>query len=137
MVLVCEHGICTGNHGMVFQLIGCCFRLVRLLGLDTPRRSQSDASSEDRIQAEVERRLVWSCYILDNLVGSGVDGNLSWPTCPRIPLPVGEHEFVSGSIPEQSQLATPLAFGDQLARTKLNLRSNIIYLLSLRTQVLR
>lgn len=138
MVLVCQYGVRTEDLGMVFQLIGCCYRLVRLLGLGEERLNLPTTSPDDNTRIESERRLIWSCYILDNLIGAGVKDNHCWMACPSIPLPVSETDFVSRMLPSHNELPTIKAFSDDDTITqRLNLRSHIIHLVSLRTQVLR
>ncbi|KAF5005041.1 hypothetical protein FDECE_8457 [Fusarium decemcellulare] len=136
MVLVCEYGIGTEDHGMVFQLMGCCHRLVRLLGIDEQKTSSFGSSAQAQTRIESERRLAWSCYILDNVVGAGVDANMAWPRCPAMPLPIADHEFASQVVPTGEELQTIESF-DTAPPRKHNLRSHIIFLVSLRTQVLR
>ncbi|KAJ3526710.1 hypothetical protein NM208_g11057 [Fusarium decemcellulare] len=137
MVLVCEYGIGTEDHGMVFQLMGCCHRLVRLLGIDEQKTSSFGCSAQAQTRIESERRLAWSCYILDNVVGAGVDANMAWPRCPAMPLPIADHEFTSQVVPTGEELPTVHSFDSAALPRKHNLRSHIIFLVSLRTQVLR
>ncbi|KAF4463190.1 hypothetical protein FALBO_9980 [Fusarium albosuccineum] len=137
MVLVCEYGVGTEDHGMVFQLMGCCHRLVRLLGIDEQKTSSFGCSAQAQTRIESERRLAWSCYILDNVVGAGVDANMARPRCPAMPLPIADHEFTSQVVSTGEELQTIESFDGLAPPRKHNLRSHIIFLVSLRTQVLR
>lgn len=137
MHLVCEYGIGTDDHGMVFQVIGCCYRLIRLLGLCENTHDISQCSAEDKVRIECERRLVWSNYILDNSVAAGVSANISWTSYPAIPLPISDETFLARIFPPQAPLMADEAFANITNTRTLNLRSNTIHLVNLRFKVLR
>ena len=135
LTLICEYGAGTGDNATTFTLLGCCYRLIRLLGLDNIRIPEETA--DDPTAEEACRRLVWSCFILDSMAGSGVDANLSWRDGPpAIPLPDSDRTFVSRSRPERNRFGLE-AFQNPTLMESLDLKSQIIYLVLLRTKVLR
>ncbi|UKZ48354.1 hypothetical protein TrVGV298_002577 [Trichoderma virens] len=112
MVLICEHSISMDQHALAFVVFGCCVRIMRLLSLDSPKK--------------------------DSFLGGGVDGNLYWKDdFPCVPLPCSDANFVAqeqyGDF-NAPKLSTFELFPD---RSYLNLRSHTIYLVQLRTRVLR
>ena len=138
MVLVCEYAMRTGQHALAFMLTASCYRMVRLLGLDSEARYRSRETPKGLAEEESERRLLWSCYTLDSFIGSGVDGNLHWKDeAPHVPLPCSESDFVSQTRP----LVPNLYMTDIVLDTNYpglsELRSNVVVLARFRTQVLR
>ncbi|KAL6690929.1 hypothetical protein J3F84DRAFT_397951 [Trichoderma pleuroticola] len=138
MVLICEHSISMDQHALAFVVFGCCVRIMRLLSLDSPKKVPAAPGLAQMTQLETERRLLWSCYILDSFLGGGVDGNLYWKDdFPCVPLPCSDANFVA----QEQYLdfnAPKLSTFELLAdRSFLNLRSHTIYLVQLRTRVLR
>ncbi|KAI0145755.1 hypothetical protein F4776DRAFT_373660 [Hypoxylon sp. NC0597] len=138
MVLYSEYGLRIGDHSFVFMLSGCCYRMSRLLRLDIePHRTYPMTSPTDITIQESQRRLLWSCYLLDSFIGSGVDSNLCWVDhAPSIRLPCKGPDFTN-------QLWTTPAYleidkGRQLITdTEFDLRGQIIRVAYLRTQILR
>ncbi|EGU86910.1 hypothetical protein FOXB_02575 [Fusarium oxysporum f. sp. conglutinans Fo5176] len=142
LVLLCEFALHTGQDALAFMLCGCCHSAARLLALDRPTPpSNSGEVSEDNILIEARRRVLWSCFILDSIVGSGVNENLRWRDgAPQIPLPSSDQSFLSQASNTEAPLFLPrnsdsFPSGEELQRY--NLRSNLIYLMSMRTRVLR
>ncbi|RKK11786.1 hypothetical protein BFJ66_g10462 [Fusarium oxysporum f. sp. cepae] len=142
LVLLCEFALHTGQDALAFMLCGCCHSAARLLALDRPTPpSNSGEVSEDNILIEARRRVLWSCFILDSIVGSGVNENLRWRDgAPQIPLPSSDQSFLSQASDTEARLFLPrnsdsFPSGEELQRY--NLRSNLIYLMSMRTRVLR
>lgn len=142
LVLLCEFALHTGQDALAFMLCGCCHSAARLLALDRPTPlSNSGEVSEDNILTEARRRVLWSCFILDSIVGSGVNENLRWRDgAPQIPLPSSDQSFLSQASDTEAPLFLPrnsdsFPSGEELQRY--NLRSNLIYLMSMRTRVLR
>ncbi|KAJ0142973.1 Methyltransferase psoC [Fusarium oxysporum f. sp. albedinis] len=142
LVLLCELALHTGQDALAFMLCGCCHSAARLLALDRPTPpSNSGEVSEDNILIEARRRVLWSCFILDSIVGSGVNENLRWRDgAPQIPLPSSDQSFLSQAWDTEAPLFLPrnsdsFPSGEELQRY--NLRSNLIYLMSMRTRVLR
>lgn len=126
------------QHALAFVVFGCCVRIMRLLSLDSPKKVPASPGLSQMTQLETERRLLWSCYILDSFLGGGVDGNLYWKDdFPCVPLPCSDANFVAQEqYPDFNapKLSTFELFPD---RSYLNLRSHTIYLVQLRTRVLR
>lgn len=93
MILLCEYGLRTEQHSLVFILSGCIFRTIRLLGLDIPPRESEEQPTS--LEKEINNRLVWSCYTLDVLLASGVDKNSSWRNdVPSVALPSSDKDFL-------------------------------------------
>lgn len=136
MVLVCEFGMMSGDHTLAFQLLGCIHRLVKLMGLEDIDIESSD-KPKDITWRECTRRLVWSSFLLDTMVASGIEDLESWRACPQIPLPVPEHDFVAQTTSASTQLPTVDAFLDDNESRLLPMRSHIIHLIRLRRSVLR
>lgn len=98
-VLLHDHEIRIGNYAGAFVLTGTITRMAQALQLnleystdifhDEPNNGPTVCSKEAR------RRLMWSCYILDTLIGSGVD-QLTLFNEPdiKIQLPCNERNFV-------------------------------------------
>ncbi|OTA81399.1 hypothetical protein M434DRAFT_211175 [Hypoxylon sp. CO27-5] len=138
MVLYSEYGLRVGDHSFVFMLSGCCYRMSRLLRLDIePHRTYPTTSPTDITIQESQRRLLWSCYLLDSFIGSGVDSNLCWVDhAPAIPLPCKDSDFTNQlwitptylEIDRRHQLRTD---------TEVDLRGQIIRITYIRTQILR
>ncbi|KAL7933105.1 hypothetical protein V8C35DRAFT_304933 [Trichoderma chlorosporum] len=139
MILICEHSISMDQHALAFVVFGCCVRIMRLLSLDSPKKVSASPGLAQMTQLETERRLLWSCYLLDSFLGGGVDGNLYWKDdFPCVPLPCSDANFIAqeqqyGDL-NAPKLSTFEIFPD---RSYLNLRSHTIYLVQLRTRVLR
>lgn len=119
------------------MLAGCCHRLARLLGLDDkyePNRSSGSQAGEQ----EIRRRLLWSCFVLDSIVGSGVDAhNISKYSLPEIPLPAPDSDFLA-QFPDQGKERLRLGDMEKAENIKrASYRGQIIYLVLLRTRVLR
>ncbi|KAL6886829.1 hypothetical protein GGI43DRAFT_388582 [Trichoderma evansii] len=138
MVLICEHSISMDQHALAFVIFGCCVRIMRLLGLDSLKKATVPSGLAHTTQLEIERRLLWSCYLMDSFLGGGVDGNLYWKDdFPSVPLPCSDASFIAQEqYPdfEPPKLSTFELYPD---RSYLNLRSHTIYLVQLRTRVLR
>lgn len=111
---------------------------MRLFGLDSPKTPGQRFSPSEWIRIESERRVLWSCFILDSMVGSGVDANLHWKQdFPRIPLPCTEPLYITQVPPRPDEVFTMDAFQVAESIRQMNLRSHMIYLAHLRTQALR
>nr|RBQ96366.1 hypothetical protein FVER53263_20067 [Fusarium verticillioides] len=142
LVLLCDFALQTGQDALAFMLCGCCHSAARLLALDRPLLpSNTGESSKDSILAESQRRVLWSCFILDSIVGSGVNENLRWRDgSPQIPLPSSDQTFLSQISSAEAPLFLPRrsdVFPSSEDLQKYNIRSNLVYLMSIRTRVLR
>ena len=127
------------QHALAFVVFGCCLRIMRLLSLDSAKKVSDAPGLSQMTQLETERRLLWSCYLLDSFLGGGVDMNLHWKHgFPCVPLPCSDANFIAQeqyiSDLNAPRLSTFEIFPD---RSYLNLRSHTIYLVQLRTRVLR
>lgn len=94
-------------------------------------------SPKELTDLESQRRLTWSCYILDSFVGSGVTGNLYWVhEAPHIPLPCGETEFLH----QRASAAIAFELDNDPSgpvTSEADIRGQAVRLMFLRTQVLR
>ncbi|KAF5970679.1 regulator of drug sensitivity 1 [Fusarium bulbicola] len=135
LVLLCDFALQTGQDALAFMLCGCCHSAARLLALDRPVPSSNNGESPpDNILTESRRRVLWSCFILDSIVGSGVDENLRWRDgAPQIPLPRSDQSFLSQVSNDETPLFLPRgseAFPSSEDLQRYNLRSNLIYLMN-------
>ncbi|KAF4441418.1 Regulator of drug sensitivity 1 [Fusarium acutatum] len=142
IVLLCDFALQTGQDALAFMLCGCCHSAARLLALDRSVPSSNNGeSTPDGILTESRRRVLWSCFILDSIVGSGVNENLRWRDgAPQIPLPSSDQTFLSQISSAEVSLFLPRRSDDFPSSEdlqKYNLRSNLIYLMSMRTRVLK
>lgn len=138
MVLICEYSIFMDQHALAFVIFGCCVRIMRLLGLDSPKKTAVQSGLAHMTQLETERRLLWSCYLMDSFLGGGVDGNLYWKDdFPGVPLPCSDASFIAQEQYADFEAPKLSAFELYPDRSYLNLRSHTIYLVQLRTRVLR
>ncbi|KAM0454348.1 hypothetical protein ACHAPV_008427 [Trichoderma viride] len=138
MVLICEYSIFMDQHALAFVIFGCCVRIMRLLGLDSPKKAAVPSGLAHMTRLETERRLLWSCYLMDSFLGGGVDGNLIWKDdFPCVPLPCSDASFVAQEQYADFEAPKLSAFELYPDRSYLNLRSHTIYLVQLRTRVLR
>ncbi len=138
MALVAEHAAMTGQNAWAFLLVGSASRVIRLLALDRVKESNTPPNAMAVIELESSRRLVWSCFLLDTQIGSGVDDNLNWRAdAPQIALPCSEDAFTYGISPPGTELADLTLFPNLPEHYRTGLRSNIIYVMWLRSQSLR
>ena len=118
------------------MLSGCCHSVARLLALD-----RNSETTQDSIMVESRRRVLWSCFILDSIVGGGVNENLRWrDKGPRVPLPSPDQSFLSQSTTQETSFLLPTHFNDNASAedlSKYNLRSNLVYLMAIRNRVLQ
>jgi len=133
MILICEYCLRTGDNALAFVIWGICYQILRLLGLDSPSRTTPDLT-----QKEAERRALWSCFILDSVIGSGVDENLHWhDEVPRVPLPCPDHMFVSQIAFTGQEVPAFDLFISPTGLRQLDIRAQVVYLAFVRTKVLR
>ncbi|KAF8847239.1 hypothetical protein BDZ45DRAFT_607734 [Acephala macrosclerotiorum] len=98
-VLLHDHELRMGNYANAFMLSGLTARMAQALQINLEystdvlcRDTRVAPSPGDR---ESRRRLAWSCYILDTLVGSGVDQlTLFDERDIKIQLPCDERSFL-------------------------------------------
>lgn len=131
---MCEYASRTNRHAIAFVLVGCLFRQVRLLALDTPDNGTESAPVSPK--HEIENRIVWACYTLDVLLASGVDKNSSWrDDRPTIALPFADADFLSQTTARPPSLMYVL--DNPRAVRELDLPALNVILIHLRSQVLR
>ncbi|KAM5375791.1 hypothetical protein ACJZ2D_005847 [Fusarium nematophilum] len=99
LTLLTEYCLQTGKFADAFQLLGNCYRSIRLLSLDSPAQYEPSQVQGDRTQKESQVRIVWACYTMDLVLCAGVQENSSWWRPPRIPLPVSDSDFLSQMPP--------------------------------------
>ncbi|VUC26095.1 unnamed protein product [Clonostachys rosea] len=136
MILLCEYGLRTDQHSLVFMLCGCVFRAVRLLGLDNPsEQNQATGQLSGDLEQEISHRIVWASYTLDLLLSSGVDKNSSWrEDIPQVPLPCADKDFLL-QTPSPKRFLSKVE-NDHLIK-ELDLLALVTILVRLRGKVLR
>jgi hypothetical protein len=138
MILISEYATRFDQHALAFITWGCSYQIMRLLGFDSPERSARPVSPTDIRRNETKRRLLWSCFILDSYIGSGIDANLRWKEeVPAVFLPSSDHSFLEQDLLDAPTLATVELFNSPDSLKQMNLRSQVTYLFHVRTQVLR
>lgn len=148
-VLLHDHELRVGNYASAFMLTGTITRMAQALQLnlefstdlfhDEPNNGPTVCSKEAR------RRLMWSCYISDTLIGSGVDQlTLFQESDLKIQLPCNERNFVL-QVPCVTEMLTagqflPFVPAEQIpprAIDNIGIVALYIRLITLRKQVLR
>ena len=121
------------------MLTSSCWRMSRLLRLDEDTvENGTGQSPTESMSQEARTRLLWSCYILDAFVGSGVVQNLCWAqSAPKAPLPCAEDEFLHQASSTVSAYMDAGEVPGDISGTSYSVRAHICRLLRLRTQVLR
>jgi hypothetical protein len=138
MILVSEYAARCDEHALAFITWGCAYQIMRLLGLDSSERIPKSGSPSDFTRKETERRLLWSCFIMDSFIGSGIDANLRWKEdVPNVLLPASDACFLEQIRFHLSDLATVEFFNSPTSFKKMNIHSQVIHLAYLRTQFLR
>ncbi|KAI0132181.1 hypothetical protein BJ170DRAFT_234301 [Xylariales sp. AK1849] len=147
VVLVHEHDLRIGDYASAFMLTGLGVRMAQALQINL-EKSPNILSSDGQLHwssREARRRLMWSIYIMDAWVGSGVDElTLVRDQDMKIQLPCNERNFML-QIPclvETLQTGEYLPFVSLEDRAKgptdtLDLQAQFIRLLCLRRKVLR
>lgn len=90
-------------------------------------------------ERESRRRLMWSCYILDVLVGSGVESlMMSSKALPNVKVPCNNDAYL---LQKESSTGYLLPDGillvDSVPAESLGLEAYFVYVISLREQILR
>lgn len=148
VVLLHEHELRVGNRANAFMLTGLGVRMAQALRINIESPSDVSGAGPQNPSAttkEAKRRLMWSIYIMDSWVGSGVDElTLINEADVRIQLPCSDQSFESqqSCIVEALQPGTYLPFisaEDRLQGSvqELDLQGHFIRLVSLRRKVLR
>lgn len=130
-----------GSHSAIFMLVGQCCRLAQLLRLDhEPVKETMSAlpGAQQITEAESRRRLMWSCFSLDVIIGSGVEALLLGSKyLPNIQLPRQAADF-------DRQIDSPTAVLDpkellslQTITFTMGIEACFVQVMWLRSQVLR
>lgn len=123
---------------MVFVVISFLYRVVRLLGLDSPDPLENPTDYTAIMQRDTENRLAWACYFIDLFMATGVDKNVCWNgAVPSIPLPSVQQPFMSQTSVRQYNLAEVENSGIVPAIMDLDLSSLSILIIRLRMTGLR
>ncbi|KAJ5937308.1 hypothetical protein N7454_004963, partial [Penicillium verhagenii] len=98
-VLLHDHAVRMGNFANAFMLSGLITRMTQALQINleynTDVLCQNTEVGPSVTARECRRRLMWSCYIMDALVGSGVDQlTLVDEKDMKIQLPCNERNFI-------------------------------------------
>ncbi|KAJ5974699.1 hypothetical protein N7481_011909 [Penicillium waksmanii] len=98
-VLLHDYDIRMGNFSNAFMLSGLITRMTQALQINleynTDLLCHNNDSGLTATEKESRRRLMWSCYVMDSLVGSGVDQlTLVDEKDMKIQLPCNERNFV-------------------------------------------
>jgi hypothetical protein len=140
-VLLHEHELRIGNYASAFMLTGLAVRLAHChqLSMEASLRVfSSEKAPPPPTILESRRRLMWSIYVMDAWVGSGVDElTLIQEKNLRLQLPGNESNFVL-EIPnpqEHSPVVLGMNFGNSI--TQLDLGAQFVRLISIRKKVLR
>lgn len=94
-----DHAVRMGNFANAFMLSGLITRMTQALQINleynTDVLCQNVEVGPSVTARESRRRLMWSCYIMDALVGSGVDQlTLVDEKDMKIQLPCNERNFI-------------------------------------------
>lgn len=148
IVLLHEHELRVGNYTNAFVLTGLGVRMAQALSLNVESPFEnitSNSGTKFITTGESKRRLMWSIYIMDSWVGSGVDElTLLEEADIHIQLPCNDKSFNAQQprIVEALQPGTYSSFvgfgeGSRELMEPLDLRGEFIRLVSLRRRVLR
>ncbi|RMJ17614.1 hypothetical protein BHE90_011146 [Fusarium euwallaceae] len=137
LTLLTEYCLQIGQFADAFQLLGNCYRSIRLLSLDSPAQYLPTQVRGDMTQKESQVRIVWACYTMDHVLSAGVPQNSSWSRPPPIPLPVPDSDFLSQMSPSTPAPLDLDAFAATSGVGCTSPRAHYIYLSSLRTKALR
>ncbi|KAJ5683574.1 hypothetical protein N7462_006739 [Penicillium macrosclerotiorum] len=110
-VLLHDYAVRMGNFSNAFMLSGLIARMTQALQINleynTDLLCQNGDSSPSVTERESRRRLMWSCYVMDALVGSGVDQlTLVHESDLKIQLPCNERNFTQ-QIPCFTETLSP------------------------------
>ena len=98
-ILLYDHDLRIGCYASAFMLSGMTARMSQALQLNLENSADllSIEAGPCSIRNEARRRLMWSCYLLDSWVGSGVNQlTLLEDRDLRIQLPCHSHNFSLG-----------------------------------------
>lgn len=97
-ILLYDHELRVGNYGSVFMLSGTAIRMSQALQINLEYSTDilcTEQSNMSCCARESRRRLMWSCYVMDSWVGSGVDQLTLIDDCDiKVQLPCHERNFL-------------------------------------------
>lgn len=148
-VLLQDYAIRMADWGTAFMLSGLIARMTQALQINLEHSTdvlcQDPSLRPDACTKESRRRLMWSCYIADSLIGSGVDQlTLIREEDMKIQLPCSERNFLhqTSCITELLHSNTTLPFvpSRQLSSgpgDNLGIRAHYLRHISIRRRVLK
>ncbi|KAJ5988597.1 hypothetical protein N7481_003807, partial [Penicillium waksmanii] len=98
-ILLYDHDLRIGSYASAFMLSGMTARMSQALQLSLESSADVLCSKSDSspVVNEARRRLMWSCYVMDSWVGSGVNQlTLLEDRDVKIQLPCHSHNFILG-----------------------------------------
>ncbi|KAJ5815698.1 hypothetical protein N7474_007475 [Penicillium riverlandense] len=100
-ILLYDHDLRIGSYASAFMLSGITSRMSQALQLNLEHSADvlclKAESSSSAVVNETRRRLMWSCYVMDSWVGSGVNQlTLLEDRDLKIQLPCDGHNFSLG-----------------------------------------
>ncbi|KAJ5770523.1 uncharacterized protein N7511_002574 [Penicillium nucicola] len=100
-ILLYDHDLRIGSYASAFMLSGMTARMSQALQLNLESSSDilcNESDSSCAVTNESKRRLMWSCYVMDSWVGSGVNQlTLLEDKDLKIQLPCHSHNFSLGT----------------------------------------
>ncbi|OQD90498.1 hypothetical protein PENANT_c001G02457 [Penicillium antarcticum] len=100
-ILLYDHDLRIGSYASAFMLSGVTARMSQALQLNLESSSDilcNEPDSSCPVTNESKRRLMWSCYVMDSWVGSGVNQlTLLEDKDLKIQLPCHSHNFSLGT----------------------------------------
>ncbi|KAJ5609294.1 hypothetical protein N7528_009861 [Penicillium herquei] len=146
-ILLYEHDLRIGSYASAFMLSSMTARMSQALQLNLENSADVLCTKPEAspINTETRRRLMWSCYLLDSWVGSGVNQlTLLEDRDLKIQLPCHSHNFSLGisCITETMDHGKALSFipNDQVPpepSQNMGIEAYFIRLVSIRKKVLR
>lgn len=146
-ILLYDHDLRIGSYASAFMLSGITARMSQALQLSLENSPDILCTKPESsaINTETRRRLMWSCYLLDSWVGSGVNQlTLLEDRDLKIQLPCHSHNFSLGipCITETLDYGKTLSFlsSDQIPSEpsqSMGIEAYFIRLVSIRKKVLR
>ncbi|KAI0152689.1 hypothetical protein GGR57DRAFT_168446 [Xylariaceae sp. FL1272] len=138
LLLLSAYALRRNQHALVYTLIGCLYRAMRLLGLDVEPAPDAVSTPDSLLDRQVKDRLVWAVYIMDSFVASGVDQNSMWRSdIPPIPLPWTDREFLTRTAPRRQYLDPIMQAGSWRIMRHFDVFSLTVVLIKLRNDVLK
>lgn len=123
------------------MLVGCCCRLAQLLRLDSEPSKDTISglnTAGQTTEAESRRRLMWSCYILDVSIGSGVEHILmSARIIPDIYLPRQSRDFDLQIESTTTKFSIDALVSGKLRTENLGIEAFFVQMMYLRQEVLK